>query len=33
MLLVILFHYNKSIMPKGYIGVDIFLILSGKYFI
>lgn len=25
MLLVILFHYNKSIMPKGFIGVDIFL--------
>jgi len=26
---VILFHFNKNLLPGGYIGVDIFFVISG----
>jgi peptidoglycan/LPS O-acetylase OafA/YrhL len=26
---VIIFHFNKSLMPSGYLGVDIFFVISG----
>jgi peptidoglycan/LPS O-acetylase OafA/YrhL len=28
-LLVILFHFNKNLFPYGYLGVDIFFVISG----
>ena len=28
-LLVILFHFNKELFPYGYLGVDIFFVISG----
>ncbi len=30
-LLIIIFHSNKDLLPYGYHGVDIFLVLSGYY--
>lgn len=30
-LLIIIFHANKGLLPYGYHGVDIFLVLSGYY--
>lgn len=29
LLFVFIYHFNKNILPSGYIGVDIFFILSG----
>ena len=26
---VIIFHYNDNILPSGYLGVDLFFIISG----
>lgn len=31
MLFVFIYHYNMNILPSGYIGVDIFLVLSGYF--
>ena len=26
---VIIYHFNKSILPSGFLGVDIFFVISG----
>ena len=26
---IVLFHFNKTLFPNGYLGVDIFFVISG----